>query len=215
MYTIITHFWEYKDGGGESEVKKRSWVSAIVARSHMIIRNYMGSVDQTDAESQTMSLTPQRVQKYHHKQLFALIENTIMCVHGNFYLDPSTKPDSFKEFHNNLIKDLLNLSPDCRKYKILNIPKKWNAINELRESKRYKQSHKKKKKPSSTKEYRNRISSTYWHATDAVLNCHGLHVIGVYLRFYPNDGSCHGKKQVARRLRCKFCGKQGIKYKCV
>ena len=72
-----------------------------------------------------------------------------------------------------------------------------------------------KKHPQARKKYRNRISSTYGHATDAGLNCPVLHAIGAYLRFYLTDESRHGKKPVARRLPCKFCGKQGIKYRCV
>ena len=110
-------FWDYADEG-PNDVKKKSWVSSLVAKSHYVFRNYMGSVDQSDAKSHVMGLARERVEKWSQKQLAFLVEAAIICSNGNFNLEPRFKPQTFSEYHTSLIAEFIDLSKNYRKYKV-------------------------------------------------------------------------------------------------
>ena len=110
-------FWEYKDTG-ESEVKEKGLFERSVPMAHYIYRNFLGAVDQRDVKSHVMAITRERV------ALRFAVECAISAAHSNYNLDPTVTPEFFKEWYNQFVEELLVLSKNYRKRKIMLSPKK-------------------------------------------------------------------------------------------
>ena len=63
----------------------------------------MGHVDQADVKAHVMGLTMLMSRDWHDKQLYQLIEFSVISSHTNYNLDPhqEIKPEFFTEWHNN------------------------------------------------------------------------------------------------------------------
>ena len=155
-------FWDYKDDG-LSDVKKKTWLSAMVAKSHYLFRKYMGAVDQSDVKASIMGLTMEGTPKWHAKQLAFCVESAIASCHSNYNLDPSTqKAEFFMNFHDYFISEMLELSKDFRKYKTKKQRKR--KLEELPSDTHLSRSHK-KKKPQAVSRHRKTLQ--YGYATEA------------------------------------------------
>ena len=51
--------------------------------------------------------------------------------------------------------------------------------------------------------------------TNAGLNCYGRKNLAAYLRFMPEESTRNNKRPTARRINCKFCGKDRAMYTCL
>ena len=163
----------------------------------------MGAVDQRDVKSHIMSLTRSMVSKWHQKQLYFLVETAISGAHCNYNLDAGVKPEFFKEWHTKLVHELLSISKNYRKRKMREI--------EMTPAKKVKRSHKKKTPASSG---RKRKKCTYGLPTKAGLSCYGRENLTAFLDLFPLEGTAKNKRPSYRRLRCKFCGRERVMYRC-
>ena len=132
----------------------------------------MGHVDQADVKAHVMvmGLTKLMSRDWHDKQLYHLIECSVMSAHAKYNLDPHPKitPEFFTDWHNKLIAELIEMSKNYRKYKV------GSAVRRSRESpcpdpgstrKKIRFSHK-KKTPTRSHKSKNRVLGT---ATEAGL----------------------------------------------
>ena len=152
----------------------------------------MGAVDQSDVKATVMGLTAEITPKWYKKQLAFCIETAVSSSHSNFNLDKSVdKAEYFIDFHDELLKELLNESKDYRKYKKRNRGQIDSPLPK---------SHK-KKRPMPKVRHREKI--VYGMASEQGLACLGRQALAVYLRL------CEG------RGRCQFCGLRSRKiWKC-
>ena len=178
---------------GTSDVNKKSWVTTAVASAHYIFRMYMGAVDQSDVKATVMGLTAEITPKWYKKQLAFCIETAVSSSHSNFNLDKSVdKAEYFIDFHDELLKELLNESKDYRKYKLKKLVRNRDSPIQ--------RSHK-KKRPMPKIRHREKI--LFGIASEQGLTCPGRQALAVYLRV------CEG------RGRCQFCGLRSRKiWKC-
>ena len=205
-------FWEYKDTG-ESEVKEKGLFERSVPMAHYIYRNFLGAVDQRDVKSHVMAITRERVARWHQKQLRFAVECAISAAHSNYNLDPTVTPEFFKEWYNQFVEELLVLSKNYRKRKIMLSPKKKN-YDSPKEKKTPMPSRRPHKKKTQTPRKRHRKKTPYGYATEEGLNCYGREYLMRCLNFSPVEGTELNSKPKARRLRCNFCGKEGVLYSC-
>ena len=142
-----------------------------------------------------MSLTRNRVAKWHAKQFYFLVETAISGAHCNYNLDPCTKPEFFKKWHCQLLHELLVISKNSRKRKVTNIEKT--------PSKKVKRSHHKMTPVSSGRKRRKKI---YGLRTKEGLSCYGRKNLGSFLDLFGLEGTEKNKRPNARILLWKFCG---------
>ena len=58
-YTSKMFFWDYNDINIVADVRKKSWVGAVVAGVHQMYRVSMGAIDQSDVKNTVMNITAQ------------------------------------------------------------------------------------------------------------------------------------------------------------
>ena len=208
-HVAMMRFWDWVRGA--DDVNKKSWELRTVAKVHHLFRNYLGPVDQSDVKSQIMKLTRERVSYWYNKQLAFLIESCIANAHSNYNLDSQTTPEYFTEWYNKFLAELLQLSPNLRTYK--RKPMTTNRKRGLEDSpievRRRKRSHHKTPPPKRVQKGR------YGNPSKAGLNCYGRENLAAFLRFCPKKSTLHSKTPTAQRINCRFCGRKGIKYKCL
>ena len=127
---------------------------------------YMGAVDQSDVKATVMGLTAEITPKRYKKHLAFCIETAVSSSHSNFNLDKSVdKAEYFIDFHDELLKELLNESKDYRKYKKRNSGQIDSPLQ---------RSHK-KKRPTPKARHRKKIE--YGMASEQRLTWPGLQVL--------------------------------------
>ena len=106
------------------------------------------------------------------------------------------------------------MSPNLRTYKKYDSPvvrkRKRRQEQQPEEKSAEKRSHKKKIRVDQRGRTRN-----YGNATTDGLNCYGRNNLSKYLRFFPDEGTIHDRRPRARRISCRFCGRQRIMFKCL
>ena len=118
-------FWDYK-ADGKSDVKGKSWVSTMVAKSHQLFRKNLGYVDQSDVKAAIMGLTTELTPKWYQKQFAYLCESAVSSAHSNYNLDPAIqKPEFFTDYHDKFLRELIEMSKNYRTYKILTPKRKF------------------------------------------------------------------------------------------
>ena len=207
------HFWDYIEDANNpnADVKSKEYSARMVAASHYVYRNFMGSVDQSDVKSVVMGLCTERVSAWHRKQLPYLIEAAIIWAHANYNLDASTtKPEFFTEWHNQFICELLEMSPNLRKYNLQGkTPVKKRKL--ILQEEQLSRSHKKKRQVKKQKARGRKLGLP----TKAGITCYGRQNLAKYLRFYPKSGTEKNFRPRGQRLKCDFCGRDRIMHKCL
>ena len=156
----------------------------------------LGFVDQSDVKATVMGLTQELSAKWHENQLKFLIESTISSVHGNYNLDKGVEvQERFTEFHNQLLAELAEMSTNYGKYNTTSGGQKKRPLMQPEEPR----SHKKRKQ--SPRRHRQELS--YGVPSEAGLRCPGRKNLKAHLR------------KTTKRIRCKFCGRKRIVYKCL
>ena len=174
----------------------------------------MGSVDQSDVKATVMNLTRQTVRKQHQKQMSFLIESAITNAHANYNLDPNCEKQNFTDWHNHFVQELIDLSPNFRKYKSSKARKREmspSAQNINENVKQAKLSHHKRVR---SERLRRSTARPYGSATKAGLECPGRSNLAAFLRFAPSEGSCATGKPKPKEKKCAFCGKRRTMFKC-
>ena len=214
--TTGMNFWDYEESSGESNVKSKKWIFVPnVPLVHNIFRKFMGHVDQADVKAHVMGLTKLMSREWHDKQLYHLIECSVISSHANYNLDPHQKitPEFFTEWHNKLIGELIEKSSNYRKYRAV------SGVKRSRESrypspgsarKKIRFSHK-KKTPTRSYKSKMRVLGT---ATERGLRCPMRDRLGVALRLAPKKGTEKNDRPSARRKVCQFCGRKTTMYVC-
>ena len=222
-------FWDYEAASGDSNVKSKNWIFVPnVPLVHNIFRKFMGHVDQADVKAHVMGLTKLMSRDWHDKQLYHLIECSVISSHANYNLDPhpEIKPEFFTEWHNNLIAELIEMSPNYRKYKAVTAgrrkmespyPSSGSALKRRRPypspgsaRKRIRFSHK-KKTPIKSYKSKKRVLGT---ATERGLRCPMRDRLGVALRLAPKKGTEKNDRPSMRRVVCQFYGRKSTMYVC-
>ena len=206
QYRINMEFWDYVDSA-DSDTKKKSWVKNEVALVHHIFRKGMGAVDQRDVKSYVMKLMRETVRAWHDKQIRFLIETAVCGAHSNYNLDPSTEAEHFTDWYDKFIHEMLTLSKNYRKYKLRNKPK----CEQPQVRSKFKRAHVKK---TPKKQTRRRIANPYGTPTLAGLTCYGRSNLGAFLDLTPVAGTEHMNSPKPKRIKCRFCGRSRILYKC-
>ena len=171
----------------------------------------MGPIDQSDVKVRVMKLSKEGFPNWRTKQLAVLVENSIGNAHANFNLDPkTTHPEFFTDFYYQLIVELLDLSPNYRKYSSCGSAQKRKRLGgeDNNDSAKRKRSH--KKKIPNKKEYQ----TSKGVATVAGLLCRGRENLVAYLRFTPKESKVKSPRPQRKRVVCAFCGYRSTMYTC-
>ena len=195
-HTKVMHFWDYDEAAVSSDIKAKSQISTNVAKVHQLFRNMLGFVDQSDVKATVMGLTSEKAVKWYGNQLTFLIESAISSCHGNYNLDPHVhKREGFTEWYSQFLNELIEMSPNYRKYANKNSTPARKPKREERNS-GSKRSHKKGK-------ISHRRRSLYGTPTIEGIKCYGRDNMAKYLRM-PDE-----------KLTCRFCGKKRKVFRCI
>ena len=174
----------------------------------------MGHVDQADVKANVMGLSRMMSREWHDKQLFHLIESAVVCSHANYNLDPhpEVKPESFTEHYHELIGELLEMSPNYRKYNVQSAEKRkyMSEVDLGSTKKKLKFSHKKKTVKVTYKSKKNPVGT----ATERGLKCRMRNNLGTALRWVPKKGTGKNPRPTMRRIVCAFCGRKSTIHMC-
>ena len=152
----------------------------------------MGAVDQSDVKATVMGLTSEVTPKWYDKQLAFLEESAVSNAHSNYNLDviQPCKPETFTDWHDELLVELVEMSKSYRKNELTASGIKRKRSSGLGQTQ------------VTPRQVRRRKARVYGKASKEGLECRGRKNLMAFIR------------QKTTRQQCRFCGMKRLVYWC-